>query len=114
MANKLFVAGLSYSSTDSTLGDYFSKAGKVLSAKVIVDKFSGRSRGFGFVEMSTDEEAQKAIKELDNTMLDSRTIIVREARPQEARPGGGGFSSNRNNDRGARREGRDNKRSKRW
>ena len=82
MTNKLFVAGLSYGLTDSKLEEYFSKAGKVLSAKVIVDRYSGQSKGFGFVEMSTEEEARKAITELNNTMLDNKTIAVKEARPQ--------------------------------
>lgn len=85
MTNKLFVAGLPYSLTDSKLEEYFSKVGKVLSAKVIIDKYSGQSKGFGFVEMETEEEAKKAIKELGNTTLDGRTIIVKEAKPREDR-----------------------------
>lgn len=90
MSNKLFVAGLSYSLTDSKLEEYFSKVGHVLSAKIITDRYSGQSKGFGFVEMETEEEAKKAIKELDGTDFEGRKIIVKEARPQEDR------SNNRN------------------
>lgn len=85
MSNKLFVAGLPYSLTDSQLEEHFSKAGHVLSAKVITDRYSGQSKGFGFVEMETEEEAKKAMKELDNTNLEGRTIIVKEAKPREDR-----------------------------
>lgn len=90
MTNKLFVAGLPYSLTDSQLEEHFSKVGKVLSAKVITDRYSGQSKGFGFVEMATAEEAEKAMKELNNSVLDGRTIIVKEARPQEDRSSGRG------------------------
>lgn len=82
MTNKLFVAGLSYSLTDADLEKHFSTVGKVLSAKIIMDRNSGQSRGFGFVEMSTEDEAKKAITELNNTMLDGRTILVKESKPQ--------------------------------
>ena len=82
MTNKLFVAGLPYSITDAQLEEAFAKVGKVLSAKVITDKYSGQSRGFGFVEMSTEEEAQKAINELNNTDLGGRTIVVKESQPK--------------------------------
>lgn len=85
MSTKLFVGKLSYSTTDSQLEQHFSQAGKVLSAKVIIDRYSGQGKGFGFVEMSTEEEAQKAIQELNNSTLDSRTIVVSEARPREDR-----------------------------
>lgn len=85
MSNKLFVAGIPYNVTDSQLEQYFSKAGKVISAKVITDRYTGRSKGFGFVEMSSDEEAKKAIKELNNSMFENRTIIVKEAQPREDR-----------------------------
>lgn len=84
MSNKLFVAGLSYALTDAQLEEHFSKVGKVLSAKVVVDRYSGQGKGFGFVEMNTEQEAKKAIAELNNTMLDQRTIVVKEARPQSA------------------------------
>ncbi len=82
MAKKLFVGGLSYGTTDSQLEEYFSQIGKVVSAKVITDKYSGQGKGFGFVEMSTDEEAKNAISKLSGSTLDNRKIIVNEARPQ--------------------------------
>ncbi|MDP3015218.1 MAG: RNA-binding protein [bacterium] len=99
MAKKLYVGGLSYSTTDSALKEAFSQAGAVESATIIIDKMSGRSKGFGFVEMSSDEEAEKAIEMFNGKELDGRTVTVNEARPMEARPprqGGGGF------DRGGR------------
>ncbi|MBI2031054.1 MAG: RNA-binding protein [Candidatus Levybacteria bacterium] len=85
MSNKLFIGSLSYSATDSQLEEHFSKSGKVLSAKVITDRYSGQGKGFGFVEMSTEEEAKKAMKELNGTTLDGRNIVVKEAKPQEER-----------------------------
>lgn len=88
MAKKLFVGSLSYNTTEDTLHDYFSRAGTVESAKVIFDRDTGRSRGFGFVEMATPEEANAAIEQLHETELDGRRIIVNEAR--EKRDGGGG------------------------
>lgn len=94
MAKKLFVGSLPWATTSDQLKEIFSKAGNVVSAQVVTDKFSGRSKGFGFVEMSTDEEAEKAIKELNGTELESpngpRKIVVAEARPREERPGGFG------------------------
>ncbi len=86
MAKKLYVGSLSYSATDDTLKNAFSQAGTVVSASIIIDKMSGRSKGFGFVEMSTDEEAQKAIEMFNGKELDGRTIIVNEARPMAERP----------------------------
>ena len=86
MAKKLYVGSLPYDTTDEQLAKIFSVAGDVVSAKVIVDKFSGRSKGFGFVEMSSDEEAQKAIEMLDKSKIGDRSIIVNEARPMEERP----------------------------
>lgn len=85
MAKKLFVGSLSWGTTDASLKDFFSQAGTVISANVITDKFSGKSRGFGFVEMATDEEAEKAKQELSGKELDGRTIVINEARPQEQR-----------------------------
>lgn len=85
MAKKLFVGGLSWDTTDASLSDLFSQVGQVVSARVVTDKFTGRSRGFGFVEMSTDEEAEKAKQELNGKELDGRAIAVNEARPQESR-----------------------------
>lgn len=81
MAKKLFVGGLSWDTTDSSLADFFSKAGTVVSAIVITDKFTGKSRGFGFVEMSSDEEAEKAKTELNGQSLDSRAISINDAKP---------------------------------
>ena len=86
MAKKLYVGGLSYQTTEDTLGAAFAQAGTVVSAQVIKDKFSGQSKGFGFVEMSTDEEADKAIEMFNEKDLDGRTIRVNEARPMEDRP----------------------------
>ena len=88
MAKKLYVGGLSYDTTESTLKEKFSEAGTVESANVITDKMSGRSKGFGFVEMSSDEEAQKAVEMFNGKELDGRTITVNEARPMEPRQGG--------------------------
>ena len=100
MGNKLYVGGLPFSTTEAALSELFSSYGTVASAKVITDKFTGQSRGFGFVEMSTDDEARKAINSLNGTMLDGRSITVNEAKPQERsgggdrpRGGGGGYRS---------------------
>lgn len=93
MSKKLYVGGLSYDTSEDTLRDFFAQAGTVESAVVITDRMSGRSKGFGFVEMATEEEAQKAIAELNGKELDGRTLTVNEARPQEARPQrSGGFN----------------------
>ena len=83
MATNLFVGSLSWNVTDDQLKEFFSAAGTVTSAKVITDRDSGRSKGFGFVEMSSDEEAQKAIKELNGKDLDGRAVNVSEARPRD-------------------------------
>lgn len=90
MGNKLYVGGLPYSVTEGQLEEIFSQHGSVQSARVISDKFTGRSRGFGFVEMGSDDEAQKAIQALNGTELEGRTLVVNEARPQERTQGGGG------------------------
>ena len=96
MATKLYVGGLAYSVNDSQLNDFFSSAGTVVSALVITDKFSNQSKGFGFVEMSPEDEAREAIKQLNEKELDGRKISVNEARPREDRPSGfGGHSNNR-------------------
>ncbi len=99
MATKLFVGSLSYGVDDAQLSDAFAQFGTVVSAKVIIDRDTGRSKGFGFVEMSSDEEAQAAVKGMDGKDLGGRTVAVSEARPQENRErrsfGGG-------NDRGGR------------
>jgi RNA recognition motif-containing protein len=90
MGSKIYVGGLPYAATEQQLSDLFAQHGTVASARVITDKFTGQSRGFGFVEMSSDEEAQKAIAALNGTQMDGRTLTVNEARPQEPRTGGGG------------------------
>lgn len=86
MAKKLYVGNLSYSTTEDEIKDLFSQAGTVESAVIINDKFSGRSKGFGFVEMSSDEEAQKAVEMFDKKEFGERAIVVNEARPMEDRP----------------------------
>lgn len=82
MSTKLYIGGLAWATTDDTLKAGFSKAGNVVSAKVITDRETGRSRGFGFVEMSSQEEAQAAIEMFDGKEFDGRSIIVNEARPE--------------------------------
>ncbi|MBU1179686.1 RNA-binding protein [Patescibacteria group bacterium] len=91
MGKKLYVGSLPYSATDEELKELFGKVGTVESANVISDKFSGRSKGFGFVEMSTDEEAQKAIDELNGSQMGERSIVVNEARPMTERKPRGDF-----------------------
>jgi len=94
MGRKLYVGNLPDSATEQTLQDTFSQCGTVDSANVITDRDTGQSRGFGFVEMSSDSEAQKAIQELNGSSLDGREIIVNEAKPKAPRDnrrvGGGG------------------------
>jgi len=85
VSTKLYVGSLPYSTTDAQLTDLFSQYGAVTSAKVITDKFTGQSRGFGFVEMATSEEATRAIESLNGTKLEQRTLVVNEAKPQEKR-----------------------------
>ena len=92
MGTKLYVGGLPYSVTEGKLQDIFSAHGTVESANVISDKFTGQSRGFGFVEMSTSGEAQKAIETLNGTQLDGRTLTVNEAKPMARRDNAGGGS----------------------
>jgi RNA recognition motif-containing protein len=90
MNKKLYVGGLPYAVTEDKLQEIFSAHGTVESARVITDRFTGRSRGFGFVEMSSEEEAQTAIDALNGSDLEGRSLTVNEARPQENRGGGGG------------------------
>jgi RNA recognition motif-containing protein len=96
----IYVSNLSFSVQDEDLREFFAEYGEVSSAKVITDKFTGKSRGFGFVEMGDDEAAKKAIAELDQAAVDGRTIRVMEAKPKEEKAGsgggrsGGGFRSN--------------------
>lgn len=108
MATKLFVGGLSWDTTEESLRNFFAPVGQVTSVSIITDKYTGKSKGFGFVEMSTPEEAGKAIQQLNGQQLDGRAVAVNEARPREDRPnrgfgggGGGGFN------RGGRDGGRD-------
>ncbi len=88
--NKLYVGGLSYSVTDDKLQEIFAPHGTVESARVITDRMTGRSRGFGFVEMSSQAEAEEATKNLNGTDLEGRSLTVNEAKPQQPRSGGGG------------------------
>jgi RNA recognition motif-containing protein len=90
MGSKIYVGGLPYSATEQQLSDLFGAHGAVASARIITDKFTGQSRGFGFVEMSSDSEAQAAITALNGSDMGGRTLTVNEARPQEPRGGGGG------------------------
>ena len=82
MSMNLYVGGLSFDTSDDGLRTFFEQAGTVESARIITDRDSGRSRGFGFVEMATDDEGRKAIEELNGKMLDGRTLTVNEARPR--------------------------------
>ena len=114
MALKLFVGGLSWDTTDDSLRTFFATVGTVTSAKIITDKFSGKSRGFGFVEMGSDDEAKKAIAELNGKTLDGRAIVVNEAKPMAPREnrgfgggGGGGY-------RGGGGGGRDDRGGRNW
>ncbi len=101
MGSKLYVGGLPYAATESQLSTLFSAHGTVESARVITDKFTGQSRGFGFVEMSSAEEANSAIVALNGSQMDGRQLTVNEAKPQESRSGDGGRSGG-----GERRGGR--------
>jgi cold-inducible RNA-binding protein len=112
MAKKLYVGGLSYSTTEDGLRDAFAQAGSVTSAAIIMDKMTGRSKGFGFVEYESDDDATKAIDMWNGKELDGRTLTVNEARPLEARPprrpgGGSGGGFNRGgSDHGGSRQNR--------
>ena len=101
MGKKLYVGSLPYSVSEGQLTELFSQHGAVESAKVISDKYTNQSKGFGFVEMKSDEDAQKAISALNETQFEGRKIVVNEARPQEDRPrrdsGGGGRGSRSSN-----------------
>ena len=99
MGSKLYVGGLPYSTTESQLTTIFAAHGTVESARVIADKFTGQSRGFGFVEMSTSEEAQAAISALNGSQMYGRSLTVNEAKPMEPRSGGGRFGGGNNRNR---------------
>src|SRR5207244_8253326 len=107
MGTKLYVGGLPYSTTEQQLQELFSQQGSVTSAKIITDRYTGQSRGFGFVEMATSEEAQKAISALNGTQHEGRTLVVNEAKPQEKRDrswgGGGGRGGGGGSEHGGRR-----------
>ena len=100
MATKLFVGNLSFNTTEGDILDLFKQAGNVSSCELIMDKFTGKSRGFAFVQMGTQEEATKAITDFNGKELDGRALTVNEAKPREERPrgdfGGGGGRSGGN------------------
>jgi RNA recognition motif-containing protein len=95
MGNKLYVGNLAYSIRDDDLQQAFAQFGTVASAKVMMDRDTGRSKGFGFVEMGSDAEAQSAINGMNGQALDGRALVVNEARPREERPGGFGGGGGR-------------------
>lgn len=99
MSKKLYVGNLPYSATDQSLADAFAECGNVESSKVIMDRETGRSKGFAFVEMSTAEEAAESIKRFNGAQLDGRAVTVNQAKPQEPRTGGGGSRGGYNNRR---------------
>ncbi len=88
MATKLYVGGIPYSTTDANLNDHFAKVGQVVSASIIIDRMTGRSKGFGFVEMANDDEAQKAIEMYNGADFEGRKLTVNVARPLEPRAPG--------------------------
>lgn len=96
MAKKLYVGNLAFSVTENALETLFSQIGTVEAVNLITDRVSGRSKGFGFVEMSTDDEAQKAISQLNGKEFEGRQLTVNEARPQQPHHRSGGFGQNRN------------------
>src|SRR5512144_3100736 len=109
MSNKLFVGNLSFNTTENDLQDAFAAHGTVLETNLMMDRMTGRPRGFGFVTMSTPEEAEKAIQALHGAELDGRPLTVNVARPREDRPpggggGGGGYRGGGGGDRGPRRD----------
>ena len=108
---KLYVGNLAYSVSNDDLHELFSQVGQVQSATVITDKFSGQSKGFGFVEMTSNEEAANAIRQFNDTELKGRNIKVNEARPRESGFGGGGGGGGGNRDRNS---GGGGGRNKRW
>jgi RNA recognition motif-containing protein len=103
MGSKIYVGGLPYSVTEGRLQELFATHGTVQSANVISDKFTGQSRGFGFVEMSSGDEAQKAISALNGTQFDGRTLVVNEAKPMAKRDNFGGGGGRGNGDGGRNR-----------
>lgn len=109
MGKKLYVGNLPFTTTDQDLNEIFAQAGQVTSAKIVMDRDSGRSKGFGFVEMSSDEDALNAISQFNGAQLNGRPLTVNEARPMAPRsPQGGGYSSSPRNSSGR------NERNHRW
>ncbi|GAC1398678.1 MAG: hypothetical protein NVSMB49_07150 [Ktedonobacteraceae bacterium] len=106
---KLYVGRLPYSTTDQELNDLFSQYGQVLSATIIIDREMNRSKGFGFVEMSDDQDAQNAMNQLNNSTLQGRTIIVNEANERREPRGGGGGGGYRGSNGGGDRRGGGNR-----
>jgi len=100
--SKLYVGNLPFTTTDSDLNTMFAKYGNVTSVSIITDKYTNRSRGFAFVEMETDEAAQKAIAELNDTEIEGRKMVVNVAKPQTERSGGGRSFGSRGGDRGSK------------
>ncbi len=92
MATKLYVGNLSYQTTDQQLHELFSEAGNVASAQVVTDRYTGEARGFGFVEMASEDEAQQAIAAINGRNVGGRALVVNESRPREGGGGGGGRS----------------------
>ena len=90
MAKRIYVGGLPYTATEDELTKLFAGSGTVTSATAVTDRYTGESKGFGFIEMSTDAEADAAIKALNGTIMGGRTLTVNEAKPREDRGGGGG------------------------
>ena len=109
MGNKLYVGNLSFNTTEIAIQDMFSQCGSVSEVMLMQDKFTGRSRGFAFVTMSSDAEAQAAVNQLHGKELDGRALTVNEARPREDRPPGGGGGGGGRFD-GPRRDSRDDRR----
>jgi RNA recognition motif-containing protein len=92
MSQKLYVGGIAFATTSDGLRQHFAQSGTVVSASIVTDQFSGQSRGFGFVEMATAEEAQKAVAQLNDRQLDGRSLKVEVAKPKSDRPRSSGFA----------------------
>jgi len=105
MATKLYVGNLSYQTTDESLSELFAEVGTVTSAQVVTDKYTGQSRGFGFVEMATEDEAQQAIAAINGRNVAGRALTVNESRPRENSGGGGYGGGNRGGGGGGGRSG---------
>ncbi len=108
MSKRIYVGGLPFKTTEEEMNTLFATYGQVTSAKLITDKYSGQSRGFGFVEMPNDEEAVAAMEKLNGSEFGGRKLTINEARPMEARPRTGGFGGGRDGGRGGDRGGRGN------